>query len=264
MGIVNVTPDSFSGDGVLSKKRNEKVPGLSHALELIDQGADILDIGGESSRPGARMVTANEELKRVIPLITALAKRVTIPLAVDTYKPVVAERALEAGASIINLIKGTPPQASMLKVVKKYDAGLILMHMRGTPKTMQARTGYKNVVTDVKNELKKALALCTALGIKKTNIVIDPGIGFSKTAEQNLSLLKHLDDFSALKSPVLVGTSRKSFIGKLLGADVKDRLTGTVASTALSAMLGAHIVRVHDVKEMKQAMTITDAILTSV
>ncbi len=264
MGIVNITPDSFSGDGVLSKYRNEKIPGLSHALKLIDQGVDILDIGGESSRPGAKRITIQEESRRVMPLINVLTKRSKVPLAVDTYKPLIARQALDAGACIINLIKGTPPPIAMLKVIKRYDAGLILMHMRGTPQNMQSKTSYTDIIVDVKNELRKALESCTTCGIKKKNIVIDPGIGFAKTVEQNLFLLRHLKRFRTLGVPILVGTSRKSFIGKVLGTPIKRRLTGTLATVVLSAASGANILRVHDVKEIKEAIAMTDAITTAV
>ncbi len=261
MGIINATPDSFSGDGVLSKYKNEKVPGLSYALKLHDLGADILDIGGESTRPGAKCVAVQDELRRVIPLVSALAKRVKIPISVDTYKPVVAQQALDAGASIINTIKGTPPQIALLKTVKRYNAGLILMHMRGTPRNMQSLTTYKDVVHGILNELSHALKICEDCGVNNQNIVIDPGIGFSKTAEQNLSLLKNLNLFARLHLPILVGTSRKSFIGKVLNNDSTNRLAGTIASAVMAASCGAHIVRVHDVKEMKQALSVTDAIM---
>jgi dihydropteroate synthase len=260
MGIVNITPDSFSGDGILSGSRKEKVPGLSYALDLIDEGADILDIGGESSRPGAKVLSAREEAARVIPLITALARRVDVPISVDTYKPLVAKEALKAGAVIVNLIKGVPADPAMLDLVGKAQAGLILMHMRGTPLTMQGLTRYDDVVIDVKRELSRTLAVLSKYGIKKDAVVIDPGIGFAKNVEQNLVLMQRLGEFASLGFPLLAGTSRKSFIGKTLGVDVDDRLSGTAATVTLAAAFGAHIVRVHDVKAMKQAVMMADAV----
>ncbi len=261
MGIVNVTPDSFSGDGVLVRSRNEKIPGLAHALKLVEDGADILDVGGESSRPGARVLKIDEESQRVIPLIEALVRRVKIPVSVDTYKPLVARQALAAGASIINVIKGPRVNEGLLENVARCHAGLVLMHMRGTPSTMPSRTKYGDVVSDVKSELKKALEHCKECGVKKTNIIIDPGIGFAKTVDQNLILLKRLKEFSSLGYPVLVGTSRKSFIGKTLGLDVNDRIMGTAATVALAVLSGASIVRVHDVKAMKQVVSMTRAVI---
>ena len=261
MGIVNVTPDSFSGDGVLKIYRQEKVPGLAYALTLIEDGADILDVGGESSRPGAKVLTAEEEARRVIPLIAALARRGKVPVSVDTYKPLVARQALEAGASIVNVIKGPCISTRILKDAASFQAGLVLMHMRGTPQTMQVHTKYRDVVADVKAELRKALKNCRECGIKKENIVVDPGIGFAKTVDQNLVLLQRLKEFSSLGYPLLVGTSRKSFIGKTLGLDVSDRLMGTAATVALAVASGAAIVRVHDVKAMKQVVLMAHAVV---
>lgn len=261
MGIVNATPDSFSGDGVRQGTSREKVPGLRHARQLVRDGADMIDIGGESTRPGARAVSVKEEVARVVPLIRALAGSVNIPVSVDTRKPEVASQALAAGASIVNLVQGTPADRRILERVARYGAGLVLMHMRGTPRTMQRHCRYGDVVLDVRNELKKSLDICSSYGIKKASIVVDPGIGFSKTAGQNLVLLKRLRELSALSFPVLVGTSRKSFIGKALGVDVEGRLTGTVVTCALAIASGAHILRVHDVKVIKQAARMADEIV---
>jgi dihydropteroate synthase len=261
MGIVNVTPDSFSGDGVLKRHSKEKIRGLAYALKLVEDGADILDVGGESSRPGAKRLAVEQETRRVIPLIAALVRRVNVPVSVDTYKPLVARRALEAGASIVNVIKGPCVHPRILRDVSSFGAGLVLMHMRGTSRTMQKQTTYRDVVGDVKAELKKALENCKRYGIKKENIAVDPGIGFAKTVEQNLILLRRLDEFLSLGYPVLVGTSRKSFIGKTLGLDVNDRLMGTAATVALGVAAGAAIVRVHDVKAMKQVVLMADAVV---
>ena len=263
MGVVNVTPDSFSGDGVLSKYSRDKIKGLSHALKLADQGADILDIGGESSRPGAKSVTVDEESVRVVPLITTLVKHVKVPLSIDTYKPLVARRALEAGASIVNLIKGTPPDKSMIRTVAEFKAGLVLMHMRGTPVNMQSKTTYKDVLLEVKSEIRDAIDTCKLCGVEKESLVIDPGIGFAKTTEQNLLLINHLKQFASMGFPLLVGTSRKSFIGNVLQTGINERLYGTLASVVLAIAGGAHILRVHNVKEIKQAAAMADAIMAA-
>ncbi len=261
MGIVNATPDSFSGDGVRSGNPREKIPGLRYARQLADDGADIIDIGGESTRPGARAVSLKEEAARVIPLISALARSIKIPISIDTRQPEVVREALEAGVSIVNLVQGTPADVRILERVAHAGAGLVLMHMRGTPQTMQRHCRYTDVVLDVRNELKKSLDNCSLYGIKKASIVVDPGIGFSKTAEQNLLLLQRLRIIAALPYPVLIGTSRKSFIGKTLGVDVDGRLMGTVVTGALAIAAGTHILRVHDVKAMKQAAQMADAVV---
>ncbi len=265
MGIVNVTPDSFSGDGVLAPGRREKVPGLAHALELARAGADILDIGGASSRPGSVPPGDRVEAGRVLPLIAALAKQVRLPISVDTVSVLVALEALAAGASIVNLIQGTPADPQLLRAAGEARAGIILMHMRGTPLTMQtaAMTRYRDVVAEVKAELGMTLKDCAGFGVREESIVVDPGIGFAKTPQQNLKILRHLDEFALLGYPLLVGTSRKSFIGRVLGGKDDDRLVGTAATVALAAMSGAHIVRVHDVKAMKQAVLMADAIRTA-
>ncbi len=261
LGIVNATPDSFSGDGVRVKRIREKVPGLRYARQLVNDGADIIDVGGESTRPGARLVSLKEEAARVLPLIKALAKAVKVPIAIDTRKPEIARLALDAGASIVNLVQGTPADPRILECVGRRGAGLVLMHMRGTPRTMQQHCRYGDVVRDVRNELKKSLDNCSLYGIKKACVVVDPGVGFSKTVEQNLLLLNRLREFATLRRPVLVGTSRKSFIGRTLDVDVDGRLTGTVVTCALAIAAGAHILRVHDVKAMKQAAQMADAVI---
>ncbi|MEI8012100.1 MAG: dihydropteroate synthase [Candidatus Omnitrophota bacterium] len=262
MGIVNVTPDSFSGDGVLAKGRTEKIPGLALALKLARDGADILDIGGASSRPGAVPPMPREEAGRVVPLIAALSGRLDIPLSVDTASVLVAVEALQAGASIVNLIQGTPADVKILRLVAEAKAGLVLMHMRGNSKSMQSpeKTAYQDLIREVKAELRTALHQCLVCGIKKDRIVIDPGIGFSKTPEQNLLIMRRLSEFIPLGRPVLVGTSRKSFIGHVLGNPEKKRLIGTAVTVAVAAMSGIHIVRVHDVLAMKQAVMMADAI----
>ena len=260
MGVVNLTPDSFSGDGRLLRAR-DPVFHCDFAIRLVNEGADIIDLGGESTRPRAASVSVTEEIKRVVPVITLLRKRTNAFISVDTSKIEVARRALDAGADIVNNVMGLNLSKAFLKTIKDYDAALVVMHMRGTPRTMQSKTKYKSVVVDILDELFTSLEKCLDSGIKSDKIIIDPGIGFAKTVEQNLLILKDLKKFKVLKRPILVGTSRKSFIGKILSADVGDRLWGTAATVAAGILNGAHIIRVHDVKAMKQVAVLTDAIL---
>jgi len=260
MGIINVTPDSFSRDGCLKKSQ-----GTRHALLLarkhIKDGADIIDIGGESTRPGAHYIPVDEEIKRVIPVIEALAKKTDIPISVDTYKQPVSKAALDAGATIINNIMGTKPKTSLLKMVKNYNAAIVLMHIQGIPKTMQKSIRYKNLIGEIIGSLQKSIEKCLEIGIKSDKIILDPGIGFGKTVEHNLEILNRLGDFKILEKPLLIGTSRKSFIGKILNREVGNRLIGTAATVCTSIVNGAHIIRVHDVKSIKETVTMTDAII---
>ena len=255
MGILNLSPDSFSGDGLSSQYA------LPFAKKLIRDGADIIDIGGESTRPGARQISIKEELNRIIPIIKSLVNFSKIPISVDTYKSAVAEYALDAGASIINNIKGVKSEKHLLKMVRNYQAAIVLMHIQGAPTTMQRKIQYKNIISDIIRELKKAIENCLEIGIKSDKIIIDPGIGFGKSAEDNLKIIHGLDQFQALKYPVLIGPSRKSFIGKILNKDVGQRLTGTMAALAVSIYKGAHIIRVHDVKDACDIARLTDAII---
>lgn len=264
MGIVNATPDSFSGDGRLNEAA------LEHALALIEQGADILDIGGESTRPGAPPVTAEEELSRVIPLLQALMPRVEIPLSVDTTKAAVARAALEAGASIVNDISAGTFDSDMLATVAASDCGYVLMHLRGTPQTMgwsRAATAGEDdpaadIVAEVCDFFQQRLSATLAAAIDSERIVLDPGFGFGKSVEENLELIRRGRDFAALGYPVLSGTSRKSTVGKLLNdAPVDQRQWGTATTVALAIANGADIVRVHDVREMAQVARVTDAIV---
>lgn len=261
MAIVNATPDSFSQDGCLSQRRVGADAAIRLARKHIREGADIIDIGGESTRPGATRVSIKEEIKRVIPAITFLAKKTKIPIAIDTYKPSVAKAALDAGASMVNNIMGINPDLKLLKMVKNYNAAIVLMHIRGTPKTMQKDIHYKHLVPEIITSLKKSIEKCLEIGIKSDKIIIDPGIGFGKTVEHNLEILNCLGAFKTLKRPLLVGTSRKSFIGKVLKNQVHQRLMGTAATVCTSIIKGAHIVRVHDVKAIKEAALMTDAIV---
>lgn len=261
VGIVNATPDSFSRDGCLCKNRKNHNTALSLARKHIRNGADIIDVGGESTRPGAKRISPKAEIARVIPIITALAKKATVPISIDTYKPQVAKSALDAGASIVNDIMGTKLDPQLLKMIKNYNAAIILMHIRGTPRTMQKRIYYKDVTAEIIASLRKSIEKCLEIGIKSDRIIIDPGIGFGKTVEHNLEILNRLGDFKKLRRPLLVGTSRKSLIGKVLKKDVSSRLIGTVSTVCASILNGAHIVRVHDVKAICEAVTMTDAII---
>ncbi len=258
MGIVNCTPDSFSGDG-----NANTADCLRHARKIIREGVDILDIGGESTRPGALRVPIKEEISRVIPVIKALARTIKAPISVDTSKIEVARSALDVGASIVNNIKGTQTSAAFLKMVRDYSAGIIIMHMRGDPATMQSKARYKNVISDVVEELKISVEKCLEIGIKKERIIVDPGIGFAKTVDQNLALINHLSRLNILQCPILLGTSRKSFIGQILQRDVGGRLMGTAATVTAGVMRGAHIIRVHDVKAIKETLRVTDAVLNA-
>ncbi|MCX5680896.1 MAG: dihydropteroate synthase [Candidatus Omnitrophica bacterium] len=261
MGILNVTPDSFSSDGLLTKLGTNPRAHLRYGLNLIKQGADILDIGGESTRPGAKPISAKEEIKRVVPVIRLLAQKTNTPISVDTCKPRVAKLALEAGASIVNIIMGTVVTKTMLNIIKDYDAAVILMHMRRTPRTMQKRIHYKNLMKEIIAELKSSVEKCLETGIKSDRIIIDPGIGFCKTTKHNLEIIKRLKQLSILKTPILIGTSRKSFIGSIVNKEPSKRQWGTAATVCASILNGAHIVRVHDVAPMRDVADVTDAII---
>jgi dihydropteroate synthase len=256
MGIVNVTPDSFSDRG----RTRAPEAAVAHALRLVDQGAELLDIGGESSRPGAEPVALDEELRRVVTVVEALAPRVGVPISVDTTKAEVARQALAAGASIINDIRalGDPALAS---VVAGSRAGVILMHMAGNPRTMQIDPRYDDVVGEVRAALAARVAAAEAMGIPRSRIAIDPGIGFGKTIEHNLALLRNLDQFANLGCAVLIGTSRKSFLGNLTGRALEERATASVVSSLAAVLKGASVVRVHDVAAMVDAIRTWTAIV---
>lgn len=253
MGVLNVTPDSFS-DGKLFFDAEKAV---MHAKKMVEEGADIIDIGGESSRPGSDPISDEEEIQRVSPIIKKLAREIKIPISIDTYKPKVAEECIKTGASMINDINGLRnPQ--MINVVARYKVPVIIMHMKGSPKTMQDNPVYKDVVREIKQFLSHQVKKAKKAGIK--DIIIDPGIGFGKTTEHNLEILKNLNKFKELKRPILVGPSRKSFIGNIIGLPVGERLEGTIAAISIAIFNGANIVRVHDVKECKRAAMVVDAI----
>lgn len=252
MGVLNVTPDSFSDGGMYVHLETA----VERGLEMREQGADIIDVGGESSRPGSSRVEVDEEIRRVIPVIEQLASH-DIFVSVDTTKPEVAKRALDAGARMINDISMLRADLSLATLAAAYDAYLVIMHSKKTPKDMQQHTSYDNVVTEVANELKKAAERAMAQGVQPNKIWIDPGIGFAKTAVQNIELLAMLGALTQQPFPVLVGPSRKSFIGAFTDAPENDRIGGTAAAVALSIYHGAKAIRVHDIKVMRQAAIIS-------
>lgn len=263
MGIVNATPDSFSGDSFSGDgARGENA--LLHALKLVEEGADILDIGGESTRPGAHEVSLDEELARVIPLLEELAGRTRIPLSIDTTKSEVARRAIAAGASIVNDISGATFDPKMVEVVAQSSAGLVLMHLRGTPQSMKASENFgekTDVIAEILGFWSERIGAAHAVGIADYRIALDAGFGFGKSLQENMEILKRGRELAAFGFPTLSGTSRKSSIGKILdGAGVENRLFGTAATTALAIANGAAIIRVHDVKEMRDVARVCDAI----
>jgi dihydropteroate synthase len=263
MGVLNVTPDSFSdGDQFLLRDQ-----ALSHAEQMIADGADIIDIGGESTRPGAAVISAEDELQRVLPVIRELAKRTTVPISIDTTKSEVARAALEAGATIVNDISALRFDFHIADEVAKYGAGLVLMHSRGTPATMQKLPPVADILEEVKSSLRSSIAMAERRGVKRESIVIDPGIGFGKTQEQNLELIASLDRLAQAfpDLAILIGTSRKSFIGHILADEQgqpalpSDRLHGTMATITAAVLRGAHLVRVHDVKAAVETVRVADA-----
>jgi dihydropteroate synthase len=264
MGVLNVTPDSFSDGGLFQ----DTDAAVARALEIERAGADILDIGGESTRPGSKGVSAKEELQRILPVLEKLRGKIQIPISVDTSKSEVAEAAAAAGAEILNDVTALRNDPRIAEVARRRKLPLILMHMRGEPRTMQKGPFAKNVIPDVLTGLRRAIALARRAGVTKSQIIIDPGIGFGKNYAQNLELLRRLPELSKLGYPLLVGTSRKSFIAHILrtqsqqSSENDDRIWGTAATVAASILQGAHIVRVHDVAEMVQVARVTDAILS--
>lgn len=256
MGILNVTPDSFYDGGQYLKKDFA----VKKALQMAEEGADIIDVGGESSRPGSNPVPLEQELKRVIPVIKEIAKRSDAAVSVDTTKSEVAKQAIEAGAQIVNDISALRFDPAMADVCAKNKTGVILMHMRGTPATMQTDVLYDDLMSDIFSHLEERVNFAVKAGIKKQRIAIDPGIGFGKGAEDNLKIIKRLSELKSIGRPIALGTSRKSFIGKTLGLDAKDRFEGTIATIAAGILNGANIVRVHDVKEARMAADMADAI----
>lgn len=255
MGILNVTPDSFSDGG----KYGDVEKALQHALRMVEEGADFIDVGGESTRPGSEAISLEEELRRVIPVIEQLSRRTTIPISIDTYKSEVARRALDAGASVVNDISGLHFDPAMVEVIAEKQASVVLMHIKGTPRTMQHNPEYSDVVAEIISYLRESINRAEQNGIQQ--ILIDPGIGFGKLLEHNLEIIRRLSEFRQLGYPVLVGPSRKSFIGTVLNLSVDERLEGTACAVAASVFNGAAVVRVHDVKEMKRVIVMADAII---
>jgi len=257
MGVVNVTPDSYSDGG----KFLDSAQAVAHARKLVEQGAEILDIGGESSRPGAEPVAENVELQRVIPVIEQLVTKIKIPLSIDTMKPAVARAALQTGASIVNDVAANRENDAMWKVVSEFHAGYICMHTQGEPPTMQKNPVYTDVVRAIGDFFQERLRRLNTCGVAADQIVFDVGIGFGKTLEHNLQLLANLRSFTTLARPLLIGVSRKSFIGKLLGANLNERLPASLACASLAIESGAQIIRTHDVVETVQAVRMTEAVL---
>ncbi|OGC87276.1 MAG: dihydropteroate synthase [candidate division Zixibacteria bacterium RBG_16_48_11] len=259
MGVINVTPDSFSDGG----KFFDVHSAVDHGLRLEQEGADIVDVGGESTRPGSEPILIDEELKRVIPVIEALSQKIKIPISVDTYKAEVAKKALEAGADIINDISGLRFDPKMIQVAQEFHCPVILMHIQGTPKNMQENPVYEDVVREIKDYFQERIRFAVSSGVDESRLILDPGIGFGKNFEHNLSLLNSLLLFKSLERPILVGVSRKSFVGKILDLPVTERLEGSLAALAYSVWQGANIVRVHDVKESVRAARVIDRLKNS-
>lgn len=256
MGILNVTPDSFSDGGEVT----DVDAAVKKGLRLIEQGADILDIGGESTRPGADPVSLDEELRRVVPVVQQLAQQTDIPISIDTTKAEVARQTINAGAVIINDISGLTFDPDMIPLAAQTGAGVICMHIQGTPQTMQENPEYENVITDLKHWFQQRLQELLQAGIQPQSIVLDPGIGFGKTAEHNLQILSHIRDFQALGYPVLIGHSRKRFLSKLLGRTVEERLAGTVGVSIALASQAVEILRLHDVEANRDAISAWKAV----
>lgn len=256
MGVLNLTPDSFSDGGEIDSLD----AALERARTMIGEGADLLDVGGESTRPGAKPVPAEEELRRILPFIREASRCLPVPISVDTRKAEVAGRAVEAGAAVVNDVSGLSHDDAMARTVAESGAGVVVMHMRGTPRNMGRRTGYDDVVEDVRAELRQALERARAAGIPDRRVVVDPGIGFAKTAEQSLVLVRETARFLELGVPVMVGPSRKSFLGAVLDAPPLERLEGTLAACVIGYLGGARIFRVHDVGPVARALRVARAV----
>jgi len=264
MGILNVTPDSFSDGGLFFSCD----AAVAHGEKLADAGADIIDIGGESTRPFSESVSIEEEGRRVLPVIEKLAKRLSIPISIDTTKAIIAKEAIECGASIINDISAMRSDPDMMGVASKYGVPVVIMHMKGSPKTMQVSPQYDDLIKEIKGFFDKAIDRAEKNGVSRSKIIIDPGIGFSKTVEHNLLIIKHMDKFKTLDSPILIGPSRKSFIRNILEGsqnsdtrlEMSELETGTQASIAAAVLNGANIVRVHDVGKARSTLKIIDSI----
>lgn len=259
MGVLNITPDSFSDGGLYLRPEDA----IKRIEEMIGEGAEIIDIGGESSRPGAEPIGEEEELKRVIPVIDAIKKK-KVRFSIDTYRSKVAQEALKRGAEFVNDISGMRFDKNMVKVVSDYNARVIIMHMKGTPKNMQRNPVYEDVIDEIMNFFAERIVFCEKNGVKRENIILDPGIGFGKRLEDNLKILKNLIEFRSFGTPVMIGASRKSFIKGITGAPVDERLAGSLAAVSEAFLQGIDYVRVHDVKETKQYLDVISAIEESI
>ncbi len=269
MGILNITPDSFSGDGMSEKSISEIV---EQAIKFVSWGADVIDIGGESTRPGSPIVSTEEELKRVIPVIKAVRLEIDVPISIDTYKSTVAKEALNAGANWVNDVWGLQMDPMMVDVIAEAACPVVIMHNRSEPKDVKQQdqlggryvgVEYSNLIEDIKQDLMVSVNLALSKGVEEKNIILDPGIGFGKTVEQNLRIINSLDEFQYLGFPILLGPSRKSFIGYTLDLPANERVEGTAASLSIGIQKGANIIRVHDVKFMSRVARMTDAIIRS-
>ena len=258
-GVLNVTPDSFSDGG----RNFDPARAIARAIEMESEGADIIEIGGESTRPGSSRVSPDEEMGRVLPVLRGLAGTVSALIAVDTYKSEVARAAIDLGASMINDVSALRFDPAIADVVAERGAALVLMHMRGDPETMQRIEPSRDIFAEIESDLGEAIAKAESREVERGRIIIDPGIGFGKTLEQNLAILNHLDRFASMDLPLMIGASRKSFIGHITGRPASERKFGTAASVAVAITRGAHIIRVHDVKEMAEVARLTDAILAN-
>ena len=260
MGILNITPDSFSDGG----RYLEASRAIDRAFEMIDNGADIIDIGGESTRPGSDFISKDEELQRIVPVIQEIRNQDSeILISIDTYKSDVAEIAVDLGANIVNDISGLTFDQNMSTFLSGRDIPVIIMHINGKPKTMQVNPIYDDLINDINTFFKKQIMFAQSNGIDRDNIILDPGIGFGKTFNHNLTIINNLKDLCNLGHPIMVGTSRKAFIGDILDAPPRERIEGTIASVVASVINGANIVRVHDVREIKKAIMVTEKILAS-
>jgi len=257
MGVLNITPDSFSDGGLYF----DKSVAIKRAIQMVEDGADIIDIGGESTRPGSESITIDKELKRTIPVIEALTREIKVPISIDTYKSEVAMAALDSGASMVNDISGLRFDPKMSEVVSEYKVPVVIMHIKGSPKDMQQNPVYEALVPEIMDYFRAIISIAKQSDISDDKIIIDPGIGFGKTPEHNLTIINNLREFTSLEKPILIGPSRKAFIGKILGdVPVTDRLEGTATAVAISIMNGANMIRVHDVKEMVKVAKIADAV----
>jgi dihydropteroate synthase len=257
MGILNITPDSFSDGGL----HFDTSTAIEQGIRMVSDGADILDIGGESTRPGSAPVSLDEELRRTIPVIEGLAKKVAVPISIDTYKAEVARQAIAAGASMVNDISGLRFDHEMPEVIAHYRVPVVIMHIKGRPREMQQNPQYEALIPEIMDYFRISIRLARKFGIPDERMILDPGIGFGKTFDHNLEILNNLEQFTLLEKPLLVGPSRKAFLGKVLGdVPARDRLEGTAAAVAVSIMKGANIIRVHDVREMARVAKVVDAI----